>query len=42
MQRQFVEYKDVICYFINDARDKERFVRPYDGVDVIVLVAALK
>ena len=36
MQRQFAEYKDVMCYFITDARDKERFVQAYDGVDVIV------
>ena len=42
MQRQFAEYKDVMCYFITDVRDKERFIQAYDGADVIVLAAALK
>ena len=42
MQRQFAEYKDVMCYFITDVRDKERFIQAYDGADVIVLAAPLK
>ena len=42
MQRQFVEHKQLMRYFIGDVRDKERFARACDGVDVIVHAAALK
>ena len=42
MQRQFQEYNEVLRYFIGDIRDKERFARACDGVDIIVHAAALK
>ena len=42
MQRQFQEYTTQMRYFIGDVRDKERFARACDGVDIIVHAAALK
>ena len=42
MQRQFQDYKKQMRYFIGDVRDKERFARACDGVDIIVHAAALK
>ena len=42
MQRQFQEYNEVLRYFIGDIRDKERFARACDAVDIIVHAAALK
>ena len=42
MQRQFVEHRKIMRYFIGDVRDKERFARACDGVDIIVHAAALK
>ena len=42
MQRQFQEYQSVMRYFLGDVRDKERFARACDGVDIIVHAAALK
>lgn len=42
MQRQFAQHKKVMRYFIGDVRDKERFARACDGVDIIVHAAALK
>lgn len=42
MQRQFQEHKNVMRYFLGDVRDKERFARACDGVDIIVHAAALK
>ena len=42
MQRQFAEHKKILRYFIGDVRDKQRFARACDGVDIIVHAAALK
>ena len=42
MQRQFQDYKKQMRYFLGDVRDKERFARACDGVDIIVHAAALK
>ena len=42
MQRQFEEHKNSLRFFIGDIRDKERFARACDGVDIIVHAAALK
>ena len=42
MQRQFAEHKKILRYFIGDVRDKQRFSRACDGVDIIVHAAALK
>lgn len=42
MQRQFSEYAEKMRYFIGDVRDKERFARACDGVDIIIHAAALK
>ena len=42
MQRQFQDYKKQMRYFIGDVRDKERFARACDGVDIIIHAAALK
>lgn len=42
MQRDFIEYQDKMRYLIGDVRDKERFARACDNVDIIVHAAALK
>lgn len=42
MQRDFAEYEKIMRYFIGDVRDKERFARACDDVDIIVHAAALK
>lgn len=42
MQRQFQNHKKIMRYFLGDVRDKERFARASDGVDIIVHAAALK
>ena len=36
MQRDFAEYEKIMRYFIGDVRDKERFARACDDVDIIV------
>ena len=42
MQRQFQEHNNIMRYFLGDVRDKERFARACDGVDIIIHAAALK
>lgn len=42
MQRQFQEHNEVMRYFIGDVRDKDRFARACDGIDIIIHAAALK
>lgn len=42
MQNEFVEYKDKLCFFIGDVRDKERLAHAFEGVDYIIHAAALK
>ncbi len=39
---QFQKYSHKLRYFIGDVRDKERLMRAFDGVDVVVHAAALK
>lgn len=42
MEREFIEYKDKLRFFIGDVRDCERLKRACNGVDYIVHAAALK
>ena len=39
---EFAPYKDKLRFFIGDVRDKERLMRAFDGVDIVVHAAALK
>lgn len=42
MHKQFQKYDHTLRYFIGDVRDKERLIRAFDGVDVVIHAAALK
>lgn len=42
MKKKFVQYKDKMRYFIGDVRDKDRLLRAFDGVDIIIHAAAMK
>lgn len=39
---EFKPYLDKLRFFIGDVRDKERMMRAFDGVDIVVHAAALK
>ncbi len=39
---EFKPYEDQLRYFIGDVRDKERMMRAFEGVDIVVHAAALK
>lgn len=39
---EFKAHKEKLRFFIGDVRDKERLLRAFDGVDVVVHAAALK
>lgn len=39
---EFIPHKDKLRFFIGDVRDKERMMRAFEGVDVVVHAAALK
>lgn len=39
---EFEPYKDKLRFFIGDVRDKERLMRAFNGVDIVVHAAALK
>lgn len=39
---EFKPYLDKLRFFIGDVRDKERLMRAFDGVDIVVHAAALK
>lgn len=39
---EFKPHEDKLRFFIGDVRDKERLLRAFDGVDVVVHAAALK
>lgn len=39
---EFKPYKNKLRFFIGDVRDKERLLRAFDGVDVVIHAAALK
>lgn len=42
MQKEFLQFKDRLRFFIGDVRDRNRLYRALDGVDVVVHAAALK
>ena len=39
---EFKPYLDKLRFFIGDVRDKERMMRAFEGVDIVVHAAALK
>lgn len=39
---EFKPYQDKLRFFLGDVRDKERLLRAFDGVDVVIHAAALK
>lgn len=39
---EFKQHADKLRYFIGDVRDKERMMRAFEGVDIVVHAAALK
>jgi len=39
---EFKPYEDKLRFFIGDVRDKERLMRAFEGVDVVIHAAALK
>ena len=39
---EFSQFKDKLRFFIGDVRDKERMMRAFEGVDIVVHAAALK
>ncbi len=39
---QFQKHQDKLRYFIGDVRDKERLLRAFDGIDIVIHAAALK
>lgn len=39
---EFKPYEDKLRFFIGDVRDKERMMRAFEGVDIVVHAAALK
>lgn len=42
LQQYFIEYKDVLRFFIGDVRDRDRLYRAFDGVDYVIHAAAMK
>lgn len=42
MQQQFEDPNDCLRYFLGDVRDRDRLLRAFDGVDVVIHAAALK
>jgi len=42
MQRSFVDYGDILRFFLGDIRDRSRLHKAFDGVDYVVHAAALK
>ena len=39
---EFLQHKEKLRFFIGDVRDKERMMRAFEGVDIVVHAAALK
>lgn len=39
---EFLPYKDKLRFFIGDVRDKERLMRAFENVDIVIHAAALK
>lgn len=42
MKREFEAYGDRLRYFIGDVRDKDRLLRAFDGVHIVIHAAAMK
>lgn len=42
LQKHFIDYLDVLRFFIGDVRDKERLCRALYNVDIVIHAAALK
>lgn len=42
MREDFMEYDSRLRYFIGDVREKERLLRAFDGVQIVVHAAAMK
>lgn len=42
MANKFLEYKEVLRFFIGDVRDKDRLKRALNGVDFVIHAAAMK
>lgn len=42
MRQSLKQYDDIMRYFIGDVRDRDRLLRAFDAVDVVVHAAALK
>ena len=42
MQKEFIDYKKKIRFFIGDVRDYERLYRAFENVDIVIHAAALK
>lgn len=42
MRREFEEYGDRLRFFIGDVRDKDRLLRAFDGIQIVIHAAAMK
>lgn len=42
MKNEFMEYNDRIRYFVGDVREKDRLLRAFDGIHIIIHAAAMK
>ena len=42
MSNEYIEYSDILRFFIGDVRDEERLHRAMKGVDYVIHAAALK
>lgn len=42
MQQKFIKWGNRLRFFIGDVRDKDRLMRAFDGVDIVIHAAALK
>ncbi len=39
---EFKDHDNKLRYFIGDVRDKDRLLRAFDGIDIVIHAAALK
>jgi len=42
MRQEFIEFEDKLRFFIGDVRDKDRLLRAFDGVQIVVHAAEMK
>jgi UDP-N-acetylglucosamine 4,6-dehydratase (inverting) len=42
MRKKYIQYDDIIRYFLGDIRDEKRLNRAFSGVDIVIHAAALK